>query len=94
MAFGLRKPDALSTDDNEAMIVDITVEPHSKLDGVSIREVQLPQGCLIITIRKDSKELVPHGSTTLAAGDELVVLLEVGALGTLQDVKEAASGTL
>ena len=94
MAFGLRKPDALSTDDNEAMIVDITVEPHSQLDGVSIREVQLPKGCLIITIRKDSKELVPHGSTTLAAGDELVVLLEVGALGTLQEVKEAASGTL
>jgi chloride channel protein, CIC family len=94
MEFGLRKPDAPTGDDDEAILVDITVEPHSKLDGASIREVQLPKGCLIITIRKEGKELVPHGNSTLNAGDELVVLLEVGALSSLQDVKEAASGTL
>lgn len=44
------------------------------LDGVPLRELQLPQDALILSIQRDGEYLVTHGYTTLKHGDRVSVL--------------------
>ncbi len=91
MELSLRKAGRLTGVEEEATIVDLVIEPQSPADGKTLRSITLPPGCLIITVRQRGREHVPHGDTKLAAGDELVVLLEGGSSHHIHTLREIAA---
>ncbi|MHB9112049.1 MAG: potassium channel family protein [Thermoleophilia bacterium] len=59
-------------------IVEVMVEEGSPLAAKRIEEISLPAGVLLISILRDSKALIPQGSTELLAGDQILAILEPG----------------
>lgn len=59
-------------------IVEVPVEFGCEVVGKAIRDVQWPQGILIVAIRRGAKELVPQGSTVIVPGDYLIALCPQG----------------
>jgi len=59
-------------------IVEVPVEFGCEVVGKAIKDVQWPQGILIVAIRRGAKELVPQGSTVIVPGDYLIALCPQG----------------
>ena len=55
-------------------VFEVCVSPESFLDGKKIMDIQWPDDCLIVSIARCEEEIIPDGSTSISAGDRLVVL--------------------
>jgi cell volume regulation protein A len=66
--------EAAPLEELHAELLDIRIPPDSRLDGVEIFELRLPQGAQITMVVRDGKSFVPEGSTRLQAGDKLLVV--------------------
>ena len=44
------------------------------VDGVTLKEVKLPKGALVMLIRRGEDYIVPNGSVQLIVGDRLLLL--------------------
>lgn len=60
---------------SEAILLDMAVEPHSRMDGKSVRDLNLPKGSLLVTINRAGHEIVPSADTKLHTGDHLTVIV-------------------
>jgi hypothetical protein len=49
----------------------------------SLREINLPEGCLVAVIHRGEESLVPRGSTRLCEGDQLTVIGEPAVIRAL-----------
>jgi cell volume regulation protein A len=67
----------------DANLEELIVPYTSKVVGMKIFEVGLPEDCLVVLICRDDKFFIPKGTTQLQAGDVLMVL------GKEADVKQA-----
>ncbi|WNS44141.1 ClC family H(+)/Cl(-) exchange transporter [Paenibacillus sp. MMS20-IR301] len=56
------------------IILEIPVHLGSMLDGTTIREYTWPAECLIVSVKRGSSELIPHGGLIMLAGDYLNIL--------------------
>ncbi|MFL2030033.1 ClC family H(+)/Cl(-) exchange transporter [Loigolactobacillus zhaoyuanensis] len=54
--------------------VEMPVFAGSPLEDKQVRDVKWPQESLLIAVRRQERELIPHGDTLLRAGDTLIVL--------------------
>ena len=54
-------------------LLELSVRENSPWSGSPLSEAGLPSGCLVILIRRNGQDIVPHGSTVLQAGDQLVI---------------------
>ena len=48
--------------------------PSSALIGNSLRDIQMPEGCLVALIRRKGETIVPRGLTELMEGDRLTII--------------------
>jgi len=55
-------------------IIEVPVEPGSKIAGKRVRDISWPEGTLIIGLSRGEKEFVPNGDTCVLHGDYLVAL--------------------
>ena len=69
-----RGPKESST--SEPVLIDVVVEPRSAMDGSRVKSLDLPEGCLMVTIKKGGEEFVPKASTVLHAGDQVTVVID------------------
>lgn len=52
-----------------------TIVPHgSKLDNMAVKEVGLPENCLIVEVRRGGEIFIPKGKMILQGGDEIAIL--------------------
>jgi potassium/hydrogen antiporter len=58
----------------EAELLTMTVHPPSRLHGVSVLELRLPDPSVITLIIRDGHTFVPQPDTRLAVGDELLIV--------------------
>ena len=63
----------------DADVVQMRIGPTSKLHGVEIFELRLPEGCNITLVVRDGKPFVPTLRTMLRHGDELIVVASASA---------------
>lgn len=56
------------------VLIESDVYIGSLMDGEKIEEMLLPPGCLVVSVQRDKKEIVPSGSTVLMGGDRLILL--------------------
>lgn len=74
--FGVELPDEIDTD-----LTDITVTPAMIADGDTLKDMSLPQGTLVMIVKRGTEFLVPNGSLHLQVGDKLLLISE-GAKNT------------
>jgi CIC family chloride channel protein len=59
-----------------AHVVEYTVQPGAMLVGKALRELVLPPSCVIASIRRGEKRIVPRGETRIMARDVLTVVVD------------------
>lgn len=59
---------------SQKVLVESQVYIGSPADGKQLCRVSLPKGCLIVSIEREGKEIIPSGSTVLKGGDKIVLL--------------------
>jgi trk system potassium uptake protein TrkA len=57
-------------------LVEEKIPPSAKAVGVAIKDLALPEQCVIAAIIRKGKMLVPRGITTLEAGDEVLAVTD------------------
>ena len=57
--------------------------PAEALAGLRVRDLDLPEECLMVAVRRAGRTLVPRGETVLLSGDRLLVIGEPGPISEL-----------
>jgi trk system potassium uptake protein TrkA len=55
--------------DGKANLTEIVLSEDSPAVGRKLKDLDLPQGCLIVTVLRDGEAIIPAGSTALRSGD-------------------------
>jgi CIC family chloride channel protein len=75
----LLQRDLLRTDEEagavETLLVDLQVHRDSPFEGKVVRELGLPHGCLLVSIRRAGHEIVPDADTRLEANDQVTAVI-------------------
>jgi cell volume regulation protein A len=61
-----------------ADLLQVTISPVSRLHGVEVGELRLPEGSLVSMVVRDGKAIVPERRTVLRRGDDLLVVAPRG----------------
>lgn len=57
-------------------IVEAVIAPEAKVVGKSLKELSLPQDCIVFLIVRDGQMVIPTGSTVFQPGDEALALTQ------------------
>ena len=66
--FGVEVPE------EAGKLAEITLTEESLLHGNTLKELKLPEGMLVMMIKREDKFIVPNGSVELRAGDRLLII--------------------
>ena len=73
-------------------LIEIVVQIYSELDDKEIKDIDWPEDCLVVSIHRDEKEILPRGDTKIYAGDLLVIMTnEDHASYMLEDISDMAA---
>lgn len=64
-------------------LVENKVDPRSVAAGKAVRDLNLPQECVLTAVIREGNLLIPRGSTVLVPGDEVFALVHVSQLDVL-----------
>jgi CIC family chloride channel protein len=57
------------------LVLELTVQAYARFDGKRVRELGLPPGCILTTLRHGIRESVPTADTRLEAGDRITAVI-------------------
>lgn len=57
-------------------LVEVMIPPGAKAAGAFIKDLPLPDQCVIVAIIRKGKMTVPRGATTIEAGDEVLAITD------------------
>jgi CIC family chloride channel protein len=63
----------------ETLLVDLTVQPGAPFEGRPVRDLGLPPGCVLVTLRRGPHDQVPTADTRLQAGDQITAVISPAA---------------
>jgi CIC family chloride channel protein len=74
--------------------VEILVSPSDHADGQSVQNVArgLPSDCILVSIRRGGRMLIPHGDTVIYAGDRITAFAESRKVEELRRSISAGAG--
>lgn len=58
------------------VITEVSVVLGSELEGKCVKDILWPENCLIVSIKRGEKELIPKGRTKVLAGDFIYILTD------------------
>ncbi|HEY1689281.1 MAG TPA: TrkA family potassium uptake protein [Solirubrobacteraceae bacterium] len=68
----------LALEEERLEIIELEVSSDAPVVGVSVAEIELPEGSLIISVLRDGSGFVPKADTVIEAGDEVLLVLDPG----------------
>ena len=68
--FGIEVPE------EAGKLAEVTLTEETLKIGDTLKEVKLPEGMLVMMIKRGDKFIVPNGSVKLHAGDRLLIISE------------------
>jgi hypothetical protein len=71
-----KKQKSITANKKRKTIFEMPVCVGSSLDGKKLKNISLPQNCLLVGIKRGTYELIPKGNTKILAGDYLIVLAD------------------
>ena len=60
----------------QAEAMEIIVGRNSEVDGAMVRDIKLPQECLLCAIVRNNEAYIPNGSTILHANDRIIIFIK------------------
>jgi trk system potassium uptake protein len=76
-------------------LVEVIIAPGAKASGTFIKDLSLPDHCVIVAIIRKGEMIVPRGGTAIEVGDEVIIITDRAGekhlveLFTLQNSKES-----
>jgi CIC family chloride channel protein len=67
-------------------LIEMIIPAQSPAIEYPIRELNLPDECILISVLRDNKVLIPHGNTRLRPGDRLTGLVKVNCMSELKRI--------
>jgi CIC family chloride channel protein len=61
---------------DDAEFARVAITPTSASEGRLVSELELPEGCLIVSVRRGNQMIIPHGYTRLRAKDQLTIFAD------------------
>jgi potassium/hydrogen antiporter len=87
----VKEPEALiemaetvTTNNNE--LLDLLIHERSYVIGKTLAELRLPPESLITVVYRDNDFIVPSGSTSLEAGDTILILVNKTNIETVKNI--------
>jgi trk/ktr system potassium uptake protein len=74
-------------------IIEVEVAEGAPADGAQIGELELPDGCLIVSVLRNGSGFVPKADTSIEAGDEVLAVLNPGDEAAVCRLFGAYTGT-
>lgn len=68
----------------DAVLLRFEVEPGSRLRGVEVSELRLPDGSGVAILARGREVLVPDGRTVLRTGDQVLVVTALGQVTAVE----------
>jgi len=68
----------LALEEEHLEIIELEVGSGSEADGRAVRDIDLPEGALIISVLRDGAGFVPKADTIVSAGDQVLLILDPG----------------
>ena len=66
-------------------IIEMEVADGAPADGTAVADLGLPEGSLVISILRDGGGFVPKGDSVVRAGDEVLLVLDIGLEDTVTE---------
>lgn len=74
----------LTADTKSKILIEISVDHGSDAENQRVCDLQLPNGCLLVAIRRQKDEIIPKGKTMIHPGDVLLALVDDCDLACVQ----------
>ncbi len=71
-------------------LVEEKIPPGARALGVAIKDLGLPESCVIAAIIREGKVIVPRGITTFEVGDEVLAVTDTDGANRLAELLSAA----
>jgi CIC family chloride channel protein len=75
------------------LLIELTVAPGAPFDGERVRDLGLPPGCVLVTVRRNLEERVPTAESRLRGGDQLTAVVAPDAAEAVGILRRGAQGT-
>lgn len=89
--YDLRRKGIHPVEEAEPVLVDLVVQPASPMDHRLVRDLRLPSGCLLVTVKRAGREIVPDGDTRLHIGDQVTVIVAGDVAHVVAEITGAAT---
>ncbi len=66
--------------------IDVDVSPNSPVAHQVVKELNLPEDCVLVSVLRDNRVIIPHGDTRLKPGDRLTALVGLGCMQEFQRI--------
>lgn len=83
--------EAAPLDELYADLLEVTVTPESRMRGVEVWELRLPEGAAVTLVVRERKAFVPTPNTVLQQGDELLIVATHAARSATEERLQAVS---
>jgi trk system potassium uptake protein TrkA len=68
----------LALEEEKLEIIELEVSPEAPAAGKRVMDIDLPEGCLIISVLRGGDGFVPKAETVVQGGDEVLLVLDPG----------------
>lgn len=76
----------LNLSEGKISLVKSIIERDAMAAHKQVKELNLPENCVVMTIVRDNKVLLPRGNTTILPGDEILSVVDGGCRKELEDL--------
>lgn len=76
----------ISLNKGESSISEIFIPDNYKLHGKLLSDIRLPEDCVVVSIMRHGKTIIPRGSTSIESGDAVLLMSKNNALHRIKDV--------
>lgn len=78
--------------DADTVLKSYIVSCGSEAENCALCNIEIPEHCLIVTITRNGKELIPRGQTILYSGDSLLTAIDTGHECTIHETLSRLTG--
>jgi hypothetical protein len=79
-------------DQKVKVVIEIPIHIDSKIENKRIKEINWPDDCLLIGIKRAGLEHIPKGNTFIYPGDTLIIISNEDKANTVQDLLVEITG--
>jgi len=74
--------------DSNLDIVHLMVRENAEICGKDLKEIagQLPANSLLVSLKRDGRTIIPHGTTTIQAGDSVTLIANKQSVETIHQI--------